>query len=185
MLHNSGVREHWESELAKLDTNNPKHQAEIQNLLHCLKTYNDSYNQNLDYFFDKYPNFEDITLLILKGHLLIEKQIRKFVFLHFANQDPFKQTKFEVSQVIALAEGFCDPNSEETMRLWACIKKLNKIRNYLSHQIDPKGIDDRIKDFIDSSWGFVQLSSIDPDNNEKLHDCIRSLHAKVLYLATT
>ena len=177
-------RDLLQNQLDKLDPNNPDHHAKIQRLNHYIHTYNNNYEENLRYFFDKYPYEDDIILLILRGHLLIERQVKKFVMLHFANQEPLKRTKFETNHYISLAEGFCTPHSPETLKFWACVRKLNKIRNDLSHQIEPKGLSDRIIDFIDYSWGFVELSGTNQSQNENLHDCIRSLHSKILYLAS-
>ena len=93
------------------------------------------------------PHGEDLTLVILKGHLLIEEQVRKIIDERVRKPDALKDAKLECHQAICIAEALC-PEEEEY--IWNAVKKLNNIRNELAHKTEPVGIDDRIEDFINS-----------------------------------
>ena len=92
------------------------------------------------------PHGQDLTLVILKGHLLIEEQVRQIIDERVKRSDALGDARLGTHQAICIAEAFC-PEEEY---IWNAVKKLNNIRNELAHQMEPVGLDDRIADFIDS-----------------------------------
>ncbi|MGL6531044.1 hypothetical protein ACSZM9_18850 [Aeromonas hydrophila] len=78
------TRDFWLKELEQAKQSG--NQQQIDNYNYLLSTYTDSYFDNLTHFFEKLPNDGDLMLLVLKGHLLIEQQIRSYVNNHFPNQ---------------------------------------------------------------------------------------------------
>lgn len=92
------------------------------------------------------PHGQDLTLVILKGHLMIEEQVRQIIDERVKRADALGDARLDTYQAICIAEAFC-PEEEY---IWNAVKKLNKIRNELAHQIEPVGLDDRITDFINS-----------------------------------
>lgn len=92
----------------------------------------DAYNELTDHL----PNENvDPTLIILKGHLLIEKLVRRFIVSRLPNPDALeKKISFNASQCIAIAESMCLIN-EEPQWLWLQINELNTIRNKLAHKL--------------------------------------------------
>ncbi len=102
-------------------------------------------------FFTLLPRDQDLTLVILKGHLLIEEQVRQIIDERVKKPDALTDARLSCSQAICIAESFF---SEEEKYIWNAFKKLNKIRNELAHKTEPIGVDDRIDDFVESvSWG--------------------------------
>ena len=93
------------------------------------------------------PHGQDLTLVILKGHLLIEEQVRQIIDERMKKPEALKDARIECYQAICIAEAFCP---EEHEYIWNSVKKLNKIRNELAHQTEPVGLDDRIDDFVKS-----------------------------------
>ena len=89
----------------------------------------------------------DPTLMILKGQLLIETQVRKFIVSRFENKIPFAKSSFTAAHCNAIAESFC-VNSKETNWLWLQIKELNSIRNKLAHSLDGAKLNKRIANFV-------------------------------------
>lgn len=90
---------------------------------------------------------EDITLIILKGHLLIEEQLWKVISSRLRKPGALRDSRITSYQAICLAEAFCPEDKD----LWQSAKKLNKIRNEIAHNvIAPAGLNDRIDDFVDS-----------------------------------
>ncbi len=102
-------------------------------------------------FFTLLPRDQDLTLVILKGHLLIEEQLRQIIDERVEKPDALRDARLECYQAICIAESFF---SERHDYVWNAFKKLNKIRNELAHQTEPVGLDDRIDDFVNSvPWG--------------------------------
>jgi len=111
----------------------------------------------------------DPTLMILKGQLLIETQVRKFIKSRFENQVPFEKASFSAAHCNTIAESFC-VNSKETNWLWLQIKELNSIRNKLAHSLDSAKLNKRISNFV---------STI--DNNQNLESKTLSSAISRLY----
>ena len=97
------------------------------------------------------PRGQDLMSVILKGHLLIEEQVRQIIDERVKKPDSLRDARLECYQAICIAESFF---SEEQEYIWNAFKKLNKIRNELAHKTEPVGVDDRIDDFVNSvPWG--------------------------------
>lgn len=73
----------------------------------------------------------DPTLIILKGQLLIERLVRKFILSRLPNPAAFEAATFNAAQCIAIAESMCLKNKEPDW-LWMQVKELNEIRNKLA-----------------------------------------------------
>src|SRR5215212_4232411 len=89
---------------------------------------------------------EDVTLLLLKSHLLVEQQIN--TALHkilpgFASLDVGRLTYHQRIQVIRALDG--NKKAEDALRF---AERLNLIRNRLANQLEPIDIEDAIADFV-------------------------------------
>lgn len=93
------------------------------------------------------PYGNDLTLVILKGHLLIEEQVRQIIDERVKKPDVLKDARFDCYQAICLAEALC-PMDEEPW-FWEAVRKLNKIRNDISHNIELDGLEDQVHAFAD------------------------------------
>ncbi len=94
------------------------------------------------------PHGKDIDLVLLKGHILIEEQVRLLIDRRLRNRAALSDARLECHQCICLAESFYPANHEPW--LWKALKKLNKMRNDIAHQIEPSGLQDRIDAFVAS-----------------------------------
>jgi hypothetical protein len=107
-------------------------------------------------FMKHFPLKGDDELVILKGHLLIEVLLWEFVDDNVPNKDALEKLKkshaFGFELLTHLAEALNQRDHFDW--LWRAIRKLNKIRNGFAHNLEPKGIEDIKKDFID----FVQTN---------------------------
>ena len=90
---------------------------------------------------------EDPILIVLKGHLLIEKVTRRFVESHLPNSSALDNVNFTTAHLIALAESMCLPNDEPRW-LWRMVRELNTIRNKMAHKLDSKEFDGRLHEFV-------------------------------------
>ena len=93
-------------------------------------------------FILKLPHTGDPTLVVLKAHLLLEEQLRLLVDERMAKPDALKAAELECNQIICLAEALTGDALDQAM--WTALRKLNKLRNDLAHQLEPKGMNDRI-----------------------------------------
>jgi len=116
---------------------NPKHDyRQAEALRRCLKLL---------------PDTQDLELIILKGHLLIEEQLRQIMRERVRNPTALQDAQLEFYQCICLAQSFFAADCEPP--LWAAIRKLNRIRNEIAHSLEPGGLHDRIDDFVSSFPG--------------------------------
>jgi hypothetical protein len=89
----------------------------------------------------------------------MEEQVRNLIFLRVKNPALLKEAKLDCYQAICLAQSFFD--SEFQPWLWQALKKLNKLRNDIAHNIEPKGVKDRLQHF-SSEYPFSMGSAGDP-----------------------
>ncbi|WP_052437585.1 hypothetical protein [Vibrio jasicida] len=108
-------------------------------------------SEDLSKFVKHVPMSDELTTQLLKGHLLVEEINRDLLQALLRNPDALKGnsgTSFDCHQVICLVESLL-PCCEETKWVWRAAKKINKIRNSLAHQLEPKGLDHMLDDFLE------------------------------------
>jgi hypothetical protein len=88
------------------------------------------------------PRGQDVTLLILKLHLLVEEQIRAFVDERLANCGAISDADLDCHQAICLAEALSTEDIHANV--WEAARKLNGLRNQIAHNLEPKGVVDRM-----------------------------------------
>ena len=123
-----------------------------------------------DRFSKQYPFIEDLTLQILKGHLLAEEILREIFKLLLKHPEALggsNGTSFNCHQVICLVEATL-PIHPKLNWVWLAVKKLNSLRNNLAHNLEPNGIEHKKEDLIKyvSTYSGSMLSKAnvsDPD----------------------
>ena len=93
-------------------------------------------------FYTLLPRGEDLSLLILKLHLLVEDQIRAFVDERVENKEALTAAKLECHQAICLAEALSGEDIHPNV--WEAARKLNSLRNHIAHNLELKGVVDRM-----------------------------------------
>lgn len=131
------------------------------------------------------PRDKDPVLLILKGHLLIEEQLRLLVDERVAKPEALTQAQLECFQVICLAEAFCAAQTHPV--LWDTLRKLNKLRNDIAHKIEPSGIHDRMANIVSliephSLFGNGGISAVESDPIQQFDIALWLLFARVARL---
>jgi hypothetical protein len=101
-----------------------------------------------DNFRQHLPIGGDFTMMILKGHLLIEEQINLLLEARIPKSSVLKDAGFTFNQKIRLAEAVVEETYSDDIWLWPAIHKLNKLRNDIAHNLSKPGIPDRIVDFV-------------------------------------
>jgi hypothetical protein len=103
------------------------------------------------HFLSKLPHGGDIELVLLKGHILIEEQVRILVDRRLPNPAALRESNAspECHQAIQLAKAFFPPGFYP--ELWNAISKLNKMRNDIAHNILAReSLTDRVEAWIQS-----------------------------------
>ncbi len=110
-----------------------------------------------DFLFKHLPiKSADDLVVILKGHLLIEYLVRKFIDRRMLNPDALPRlTSF---QSIKLAEALC-LQSNESKWLWARVGELNALRNSLAHKLKLEGVKQQIDNFVREINAYESLQS--------------------------
>lgn len=91
-------------------------------------------------------DLRDLTLLVLKSHLLIEEQINwtlREVMPNAAALDDGRFTFYQRVQVLRAINRV--DRMDKTLDF---AERLNRIRNMLAHKLEPTGIDDEVKTFV-------------------------------------
>jgi len=85
------------------------------------------------------PQQQDLALIVLKGHLLVEQQMRDIARLRAVDTevDKIAGLKFwSLTRVVRALVNDGVPNS-----WWEAIDALNKLRNELAHKLESPGIE--------------------------------------------
>jgi hypothetical protein len=108
--------------------------------------------ESYDHFLRHMPDGDaDLTLIVIKGHLLIEQKIREFVSARMFTREAISKAELTTFQAICLAEALTLPR-REPRQFWAILYRLNKLRNEIAHNLEPKGLEDRVKAIV-SDYG--------------------------------
>ena len=100
---------------------------------------------------DHYPASADITLQVLKGHLILEETLRDLLDALLVNPKALtgkKGISLTCHQVICLAQALTPIPFDSYSWLWTSAKELNSLRNDLAHKLSPSGIEEKINSFI-------------------------------------
>ncbi|MDR3516020.1 MAG: hypothetical protein P4M00_09400 [Azospirillaceae bacterium] len=99
-----------------------------------------------DHFRQHFPKSSDLTLIVLKGHLLIEEAVNSFISNLMPNPDALKATRLDCFQRIRLLRALL-PMRDFYGDLDA-VEKLNTLRNKFAHNLNPAQIEDQIEIFV-------------------------------------
>jgi len=87
-----------------------------------------------------------LEILVLRGHLLIEREVRALVLAKFKREKAFDLGRLFTSDVARLAEAiYGDAIPDHT---WEDFKQLNIIRNSLAHNLVDDTLAPRIRKFV-------------------------------------
>lgn len=85
-----------------------------------------------------FPSGAELSIQVLKGHLLVEELVRELVRARLPHNEALEGesgASFTCHQMICLAQAIA-PNSDALPWIWRAAKKLNNIRNKLAHRLD-------------------------------------------------
>lgn len=94
------------------------------------------------------PHGQDVDLVILKAHLLVEEQVNAILEARLPNPAALlTEERFESVYRIKLAQSFFPEGSHDWV--WRSLVQVNKLRNRVAHRIEAKGRDNLMRDIID------------------------------------
>ncbi|WP_152613289.1 hypothetical protein [Inquilinus limosus] len=106
------------------------------------------------------PNSDDVVLVTLKGHLIIEEILFAIAAVHFADPIWLQKARLRFAQLVPLVRGLIHvPIPDE---IWEMALKINSLRNSIAHNLEPKDISSQIKQLI--------ATVKDKDGNLKWYD---------------
>lgn len=105
------------------------------------------FEAGLDRFSRLIPFEADELTVILKGHLLIEEQLRAITRSLVANPQHFDNARLTFSNSLHLARAIAGHFSESVC--WSAAERLNAVRNRLAHQAEPVTNEELFAPFFD------------------------------------
>jgi hypothetical protein len=104
----------------------------------------------------------DLTLIVLKGHLLIEEQLVSLIEGKMKHPAALG-TRMSFSHRLRLAKAMF--YQQENAWVWTSIDKLNEVRNHLAHNVEATNLDVKGNDFINSIGGVFTWIEKQPSKN--------------------
>jgi hypothetical protein len=81
----------------------------------------------------------DGTLLVLKGHLLIEEALYRMVCTKLLQPQFLNKANLRFSQLLHIARALY-PDDEVPAAVWETVEALNTLRNRLAHHLEPSDL---------------------------------------------
>lgn len=127
------------------------------------------------------PHYQEpATLILLKGHLLVEELLRGYIDRRLPNPSAFKHDQFLFAKILLLCRALSPPK----MKTWAfdAAKKLNDIRNEIAHELEPEELQGKLEDLVKFVEQHASDSVFPPkDRGEaRLYMAISDLHNELV-----
>jgi hypothetical protein len=104
------------------------------------------------------PSGDDLTLITLKGHLLIEEILEKIIRTIVAHGELLENARLSFAQKAALARSMCW--TKHDCDIWDIIFSINSLRNEFAHQLASPKVESKLQKTID-----LYLQSLDNPEN--------------------
>ena len=89
-----------------------------------------------------------MSLCVLKGHLLAEELLTEYISTRLPHFEHLQidRNHWGFANKLELAASVSS-NQHHDVWVWGALKKLNSLRNKLSHGLEPTGLDQSVQDF--------------------------------------
>jgi hypothetical protein len=87
-----------------------------------------------------------IEVLVLRGHILIERQLNRLIELQLPNPTALDLEQMRFASKVSLAEALCGHQVHEWV--WNALRSVNNLRNSLAHKLDDAQLPNHAKKFI-------------------------------------
>lgn len=127
------------------------------------------------------PTTDDLSLITLKGHLLVEEILGDLLLAKCKDQEPLRNLDLGFYKKLALVRAlYADRLNDEIVlptRTWECVEALNALRNEFAHKLESKAVDTKLERFISLAFDQVKKPAILLSKAQELRMAIESLHA--------
>lgn len=93
------------------------------------------------------PTPGDPTYSLLKAHLIFEELLRAYLAHQLPYASALDGARLTFAQLLAVARA-CSPNVSPDHWVWKAIGDLNRLRNMLSHEAQPKALRERLNEYV-------------------------------------
>jgi hypothetical protein len=111
---------------------------------------------NLRRYLEHMPEGDDVTLIVLKGHLLVEELLDRTICTVVAHGDLLDEARLSFVQKTLLARAMCWTKRDSDM--WDLVTSLNTLRNDLVHQLDSTKFEDRLRRVLQAHLSSIEDS---------------------------
>lgn len=124
-----------------------------------------------------------IELIVLRGHLLIEEELREIVRAKFVNPNAYDLRETKYSTLLRLAHALYGDSIPEWK--WRVAHEFNVLRNSLAHHLEDDTVEPRVERVVklyranDKDFAFVEKTDL-----SQLAYCLSDLHTTFLQLRT-
>jgi hypothetical protein len=127
------------------------------------------------------PHYQEpATLILLKGHLLVEELLRGYIDRKLSNPSAFKHDQFRFAKVLML----CRALSPQKMKSWPfdAAKMLNDIRNEIAHELESEDLQGKLGKFVNLVEQNSKGSVFPPEERReaRLYMAISDLHNELI-----
>jgi len=89
---------------------------------------------------------KDVTLIALKGHLLLETALKEFIYLRVRHPERLQSKQINFATLVDFGSSLAE--NDKISWVWKALRQANSIRNMLAHNLQPKELDEKIDGFI-------------------------------------
>lgn len=90
----------------------------------------------------------DGTLLVLKGHLLMEEILYEMVSIKLVNPTYLPKVNLRFYQLLHMARALYPADSKSDL-LWEAVVSINRLRNHLAHHLEPDNLRSLLGNLLD------------------------------------
>ncbi|NQU23402.1 MAG: hypothetical protein HQ567_19145 [Candidatus Nealsonbacteria bacterium] len=111
----------------------------------------EGYEKHIERFTRLLPSSGDLTLILLKGHLLIEEQLLAILEGFAQTPSCLKKAKLSFSQKLWMVRALTPAVLND--RFFPFAKRLNALRNALAHNAELEELEDRVDELLQIARG--------------------------------
>jgi len=139
------------------------------------------YFESLKCFLKHMPTQKDTELVVLKGHLLIERLLEKYLNQNLAQPSALENAGLSFNQKLSFVAALHHDTNDEW--LWGGIRKLNRLRNELAHRLESPKLLTLVEDFIVHVEENPEFPSFEAPTEitERLQRTIFAIHETMSY----
>ncbi|GAB5407357.1 MAG: hypothetical protein Aurels2KO_55880 [Aureliella sp.] len=104
------------------------------------------------------PESNDITLIVLKGHLLVEEHLEIIINGFLPNHNAMQKARLTFHHKAAIAQSICWRRPED--EIWSLIFAINSLRNDLAHNLESQKRYRKVQEVLKQH---TEMSVNDPD----------------------